>query len=76
MVKAYIYNKRSMKAVAVISGKQETVDKWLDDHWLDECLLGCDMEKFLVTQSPAFGFANGLRGINKTARYINLDEGE
>ena len=71
MATAYVYNIRSKKAVAVISGKQESLDKWLDEHFQWEW----DLEKFAVTHSPAFNFENGLRGVNSTAKHINLDEG-
>ena len=63
---AYIYNKR-MNAVAVITGSQKKVDAWIKDHFQWEW----DTEKYAITFSPAFGFANGLKRINKTAKHIS-----
>ena len=67
MSTAYIYNLKSMRAVTVLNGASSDIDRYLDAHDFDTDFFG-------VTYSPAFGFANGLAGINATARYIDVPE--
>ena len=65
---AYVYNLRTMNAVAVIEGDSREVQAWADNdfQWT------YDPEQFGITFNPAFGFDNGLKGINKTAKRIIL----
>lgn len=70
MDKAYIYNVNTMNAVAVITGSAEKIDAWLTEHFQWEW----DTENYAVTFSPAFGYASGLKRVNKTAKHIELGE--
>ena len=65
---AYVYNRRTMNAVAVIEGDSNLVLHWMNNEFQWQY----DIEKYAVTTAPAFGFDNGLKGINKTAKRIIL----
>lgn len=67
---AYVYNLRTLNAVAVIEGSAEKVTNWMNEEFPWQY----DIEKFGVTASPAWGFENGLKAINKTAKTIYLGE--
>lgn len=63
-ITGYIYNIDDQRAVAVVTGPQEAVEEYYLEHYDQDC--------YAWTSSPAFGFANGLRGIADDAEEIRL----
>ena len=62
---AYIYDADSLLVTATITGEdQGAIEAYYDDNF--------DHETHCITYSPAFGFANGLRGYEAGAEEITL----